>query len=125
MLAESARRGKSSTRDVRSIFSSEIVMTDRALPGLARVYPRRLANTRLPSNRQQSRNFGGGKLWAAVFAACDPVGRVRLRSRSIFAALFSRSADTRATYCARLGNTYGVTEPIAPIPSSTPIADTR
>src|SRR6267378_7155800 len=45
MLAESARRGKSSTRDVRSIFSSEIVMTDRALPGLARVYPRRLANT--------------------------------------------------------------------------------
>src|SRR5437667_11543383 len=56
---------------------------------------------------QQSRNFGGGKLWAAGFAACDPVGRVRLRSRSIFAALIFRSADTRATYGARRGKFTG------------------
>src|SRR5712692_5056487 len=45
MPADSARRGKRRTRDVRSIYPSEIVMSDRALPGLARVYSRRLADT--------------------------------------------------------------------------------
>src|SRR6266404_2777700 len=58
MLAESARRGKRSTRDVRSIFSSEIVMSDRAQPGLARVYSRRLAGTRFVFNVQGQRRRG-------------------------------------------------------------------
>src|SRR6266850_1122793 len=49
MLAESARRGKRSTRDVRSIFPSEIVMPDRARLGLEGVYSRRLADSRFLS----------------------------------------------------------------------------
>src|SRR6266481_1011769 len=49
MLAESATRGKRSMRDVRSIFPSEIVMSDRAPLGLARVYSRRLPDSRFVS----------------------------------------------------------------------------
>ena len=76
---------------------------------------------------QQSRNFGGGTFGQQFSLHVTRRDGRALRSRSIFAALISLSADTRATCCSRGGKIYGVneTEVTAPIRFSTGIGDDR
>ena len=77
--------------------------------------------------RQQSRNFGGGSFGQQFSLRVIRWDGRALRSPSIFAALISLSADTRATYGARGGRIYGVNEieVTAPIRFSTGIGDHR
>ena len=76
---------------------------------------------------RQSRNFGGGSFGQQFSLRVTYWDGRALRSRSIFAALISLSADTRATCCSRGGKIYGVneTEVTAPIRFSTGIGDHR